>query len=41
MLTVQAVRFGGPEVLAAGFTREELAQLMAAAPLLERLAQGI
>ena len=27
--------------LAAGFTREELAQLMAAAPLLERLAQGI
>ena len=27
--------------LAAGFTHEELAQLMAAAPLLERLAQGI
>jgi DNA-binding MarR family transcriptional regulator len=27
--------------LAAGFTREELGQLMAAAPLLERLAQGI
>ena len=27
--------------LAAGFTREELDQLMAAAPLLERLAQGI
>ena len=27
--------------LAAGFTREELAKLMAAAPLLERLAQGI
>jgi DNA-binding MarR family transcriptional regulator len=27
--------------LAAGFTPEELAQLMAAAPLLERLAQGI
>jgi DNA-binding MarR family transcriptional regulator len=28
-------------VLAAGFTREELDQLMAAASLLERLAQGI
>ena len=27
--------------LAAGFTREELEQLMTAAPLLERLAQGI
>ena len=27
--------------LAAGFTREELGQLMTAAPLLERLAQGI
>jgi DNA-binding MarR family transcriptional regulator len=27
--------------LAAGFTREELNQLMTAAPLLERLAQGI
>jgi DNA-binding MarR family transcriptional regulator len=27
--------------LSAGFTREELGQLMAAAPLLERLAQGI
>jgi DNA-binding MarR family transcriptional regulator len=27
--------------LAAGFTRDELDQLMAAAPLLERLAQGI
>ena len=27
--------------LAAGFTREELGKLMAAAPLLERLAQGI
>ena len=27
--------------LAAGFTREELEQLMMAAPLLERLAQGI
>ena len=27
--------------LAAGFTREELSQLMTAAPLLERLAQGI
>ncbi len=27
--------------LAAGFTREELGQLMAAAPLLERLAQAI
>jgi DNA-binding MarR family transcriptional regulator len=29
------------QALAAGFTREELGQLMAAAPLLERLAQGI
>jgi DNA-binding MarR family transcriptional regulator len=27
--------------LAAGFTQEELGQLMAAAPLLERLAEGI
>jgi hypothetical protein len=29
------------QALSAGFTRAELGQLMVAAPLLERLAQGI